>query len=60
MKKVVTLDAIMVSFISAMGYGFGFILDEKAEAQWKDTIGDNKEVEDYTGKDPYVKKLVFG
>lgn len=24
MKKVVTLDAIMVSFISAMGYGFGY------------------------------------
>lgn len=24
MKKVVTLDAIMVSFIAAMGYGFGY------------------------------------
>lgn len=24
MKKIVTLDSIMVSFISAMGYGFGF------------------------------------
>ena len=26
MKKIVTLDSIMVSFVSAMGYGFGYVL----------------------------------
>lgn len=26
MKKVVTLDAVMVSFVSAIGYGFGMVV----------------------------------